>query len=517
MRRQKHKAYHTLPRTILGSDLSPIQIFSFFFTEDVFVELATNTNAYAKVQGAGKEGSREWVDTSIHPVHDLTRFHQIKRFFHVSPPSEPNHNDLWTAKVEPLSSKLESAFRRYYGRSKRTVRMKNKPVSTGYKILSICDSGYTYSFLYTSGVDAVMGIQKMLKCGWSKEDLPATPSSEEDSSGDNGIDTGLDNAELDQEETEKEEDNKRFTPGFIRECNPDVFSEEALQEYLEQKFTYLRYTKERQERDVPCERPAPSLPHNTNTRSRFVVDNMISTDGRQLHVLSFDTRKGYRSKRSFQPIHRIEKLLPDEDAVRRLFGKPGDRVPMNDLGPDSLEAMTGVEGDTGGRCGTDVVDSKNGSSVSSQVMNLVTHKDVDTDAKTGLPSIKEIESVLPPLNYATVDELETALKRWHLVEPVLHGFYGSGKVKGLGWELSKSKEAEVDWAISSVLRHCKGPTVFVYGNGKFRTGLNLASPHESFRDKFAVKATAEGHVVVFGDEYFTSTMCATCVERGIAN
>ncbi|KAI8598637.1 hypothetical protein EDD21DRAFT_417558 [Dissophora ornata] len=414
-----------------------------------------------------------------------------------------------------------------------------------------------------------------------KKPLPATANNnnwkEEDSSGDNGIDTGLDNAELDQEETEKEEDNKRFTPGFIREwwvyhqalpstarplffpharfkdafarmqerafppilikssgsfsqtsygkhtttmeslstSNPDVFSEEALQEYLEQKFTYLRYTKERQERDVPCERPAPSLPHNTNTRSRFVVDNMISTDGRQLHVLSFDTRKGYRSKRSFQPIHRIEKLLPDEDAVRRLFGKPGDREP--DLGPDSLEAMTGVEGDTGGRCGTDVVDSKNGSSVSSQVMNLVTHKDVDTDAKTGLPSIKEIESVLPPLNYATVDELETALKRWHLVEPVLHGFYGSGKVKGLGWELSKSKEAEVDWAISSVLRHCKGPTVFVYGNGKFRTGLNLASPHESFRDKFAVKATAEGHVVVFGDEYFTSTMCATCVERGIAN
>lgn len=48
MRRQKHKAYHTLPCIILGYDLSPNQIFAFFFTDDVFEGLATYTNAYAK-------------------------------------------------------------------------------------------------------------------------------------------------------------------------------------------------------------------------------------------------------------------------------------------------------------------------------------------------------------------------------------------------------------------------------------------------------------------------------------
>lgn len=107
----------------------------------------------------------------------LTRFHQVKHFFHISPPSEPNNNDSWFSKVEPLSSKLGSAYCRYYvpstdvsvdemivrfkGRFKHTFRMKNKPISTGYKIFSICDSGYTYSFLYTSRVNAVLGIQKV--------------------------------------------------------------------------------------------------------------------------------------------------------------------------------------------------------------------------------------------------------------------------------------------------------------------------------------------------------------------
>lgn len=213
MRRQKHKAYHTLPRTILGCDLSPSKIFAFFFTNDVFEGLATNTNAYAKTQGAGKEGSREWVDTSVNEMriylgiliymgifqqpttHDhwkasdeypqhrftqymtLTRFHQIKRFFHVSPPSEPSKNDSWFSKVEPLSSKLESAFRRYYvpstdvsvdemmvrfkGQSKHTAHMTNMPISAGFKILSIRDSGYTYSFQCTSRVNAALGIQKV--------------------------------------------------------------------------------------------------------------------------------------------------------------------------------------------------------------------------------------------------------------------------------------------------------------------------------------------------------------------
>jgi hypothetical protein len=37
------------------------------------------------------------------------------------------------------------------------------------------------------------------------------------------------------------------------------------------------------------------------------------------------------------------------------------------------------------------------------------------------------------------------------------------------------------WAINAVLSSCARKTLFCYGNGKFRTGLKLASAHESFQ------------------------------------
>ena len=41
---------------------------------------------------------------------------------------------------------------RFSGRSIHTVRIKNKPTPEGFKILSLCDAGYTYTFLPTSRV-----------------------------------------------------------------------------------------------------------------------------------------------------------------------------------------------------------------------------------------------------------------------------------------------------------------------------------------------------------------------------
>ncbi len=37
-------------------------------------------------------------------------------------------------------------------RSAHTVRIKNKPTPEGYKILSLCDSGYIYTFIFTSRI-----------------------------------------------------------------------------------------------------------------------------------------------------------------------------------------------------------------------------------------------------------------------------------------------------------------------------------------------------------------------------
>ncbi len=76
------------------------------------------------------------------------RFKQIKRYFHISPPSQTATH--WHTKLEPLASLLRTKFQAYVvqgqnvsfdemkilfaGRSKHTLKMKNKPISEGFKI-----------------------------------------------------------------------------------------------------------------------------------------------------------------------------------------------------------------------------------------------------------------------------------------------------------------------------------------------------------------------------------------------
>lgn len=129
-----------------------------------------------------------WCESRNHTVHPnsrkssireiiceaigLVRYEQLKRYFHVSDPHLPKPPDnKWYVKVEPLSSKLRDAFQkcfvpgtkvsvdemmiRFFGRSKHTIKMKNKPIKQGYKVWALSHKGYTYSFLYYSGVKGI--------------------------------------------------------------------------------------------------------------------------------------------------------------------------------------------------------------------------------------------------------------------------------------------------------------------------------------------------------------------------
>ncbi|CAG8684026.1 6377_t:CDS:2 [Dentiscutata erythropus] len=57
-------------------------------------------------------------------------------------------------------------------KSNSTVRIKNKPTPEGYKILSLCDSGYTYCFIFTSHIESIESnseinpIPNVNKIGW---------------------------------------------------------------------------------------------------------------------------------------------------------------------------------------------------------------------------------------------------------------------------------------------------------------------------------------------------------------
>jgi hypothetical protein len=96
------------------------------------------------------------------------RFEQIKRYFHVSPPSQTTTS--WHMKLEPLASLLRTKFQAYVvlgqnvsfdemmvpfsRRSRHTLKMKNKPISKGFKVWALCDHGYLWDFLFYSHISS---------------------------------------------------------------------------------------------------------------------------------------------------------------------------------------------------------------------------------------------------------------------------------------------------------------------------------------------------------------------------
>src|SRR5688572_22711775 len=50
---------------------------------------------------------------------------------------------------------------RFSGRTAQTFRIKNKPTPEGYKILSLCDAGYNFTFTFSSRIEKNPNIKKI--------------------------------------------------------------------------------------------------------------------------------------------------------------------------------------------------------------------------------------------------------------------------------------------------------------------------------------------------------------------
>ena len=82
---------------------------------------------------------------------------------------------FWYFKLDPLATYIQTVSKsiyilfsnvsidemiaRFSERSIHIVRIKNKPTSEGYKILSLCDAGYTYTFIFTSRIQNYQEVQ----------------------------------------------------------------------------------------------------------------------------------------------------------------------------------------------------------------------------------------------------------------------------------------------------------------------------------------------------------------------
>jgi hypothetical protein len=109
-----------------------------------------------------------------------TRYKDIKRYFHISPPGGGEKIDpitgkkAWHAKVDPLLQQIKTAAQnyrlpgknmtfdeamvRFTGRSSDITKMPNKPIEQGYKIFCLAFLGYVYDFHMSSnalGLDPV--------------------------------------------------------------------------------------------------------------------------------------------------------------------------------------------------------------------------------------------------------------------------------------------------------------------------------------------------------------------------
>ena len=115
-----------------------------------------------------------WSNNSYTPNHpikcymSLKRFQQIERFFHVCDPQGDNGQSFFFSKLEPLMShfrytskdlwelgcklSVDEMMIVFSGRSKETVRMRNKPVPCGYKMWALCDQGYVWDFFPLSNL-----------------------------------------------------------------------------------------------------------------------------------------------------------------------------------------------------------------------------------------------------------------------------------------------------------------------------------------------------------------------------
>src|SRR6266498_4721059 len=82
---------------------------------------------------------------------------------------------FWYSKLDPLAThvwtisqsicipssniSIDEMIVRFFERSAHTVRIKNKFTLEGYKILSLCDAGYTYAFIFTSRIQSQPEVQ----------------------------------------------------------------------------------------------------------------------------------------------------------------------------------------------------------------------------------------------------------------------------------------------------------------------------------------------------------------------
>jgi len=107
----------------------------------------------------------------------LTRYQQIKRYFHVSDPTIELDQKHWYEKLNLLANQLQESFEKYFllgmkvaidemivrfcRRTLHTLQVKNKSIKQRYKIFALCSHGYTYGLLWYSVSEGIADLIRL--------------------------------------------------------------------------------------------------------------------------------------------------------------------------------------------------------------------------------------------------------------------------------------------------------------------------------------------------------------------
>jgi hypothetical protein len=126
-----------------------------------------------------RESATYWQDSyRLGSYMGRERFEQIHRYFTIRDGSiyPPRDDEDFTWHLEPVATMIRLSYQQnwspgshlaidesmipYRGKSDHTVKMKNKPISKGYKVWVLADHGYIWYFLWYS---CVTGIEVFLR------------------------------------------------------------------------------------------------------------------------------------------------------------------------------------------------------------------------------------------------------------------------------------------------------------------------------------------------------------------
>ncbi|KAI8363131.1 hypothetical protein B0O80DRAFT_420925 [Mortierella sp. GBAus27b] len=318
------------------------------------------------------------------------------------------------------------------------------------------------------------------------------------------------------------------TMGFLSD-DCQAFSRSSLQQYVDSHFAYINAKKGLVLGSSNALPSPPTLPRSNVPAARYALSNQLYTDGIQVHVVAYDTRKPRVGSNQKTSIPKLEKRFPNRQSMVNDLGvsfedtvvvgiDPGEKISAafcmvdpkrpkqvsnlsirrNALYSPSLSYRARLEEMKRHRI---TVSTASGISpspwtpadeiqVTTPIGESETQRhDMDT---IELPiSINELQQSLEQSAFQSMEAYEEGLRNCAGVFQLLNGFYSSRSLKKLHWERMKAMRAEKDLAVHGALRMIRGTNgrkaIFAYGDGKFNTRTKLSSMHETFKNYFVMK------------------------------